>query len=152
MAARRHDGVEDTQFPSLSGSPRHDRFAAHPVPENRVLFKHQHSGAFLRHCLGESRASNPAIKILQDDDRLVERSFETMRRRSNQIANMLLKMGLAKGDRVLMMLGNQIELWEFTLAAIKIGVVLVPSAFQLTEQDIRDRITRGKITATITGW
>ena len=41
------------------------------------------------------------------------------------------------------MLGNQIELWETMLAAMKLGAVIIPATTLLAEADLRDRIDRG---------
>jgi len=43
------------------------------------------------------------------------------------------------------MLGNQVELWETTLAAMKLGAVVVPSSTLLGADDIRQRIRHGGI-------
>ena len=42
------------------------------------------------------------------------------------------------------MLGNQVELWETMLAAMKLGAVVIPATTLLAEADLRDRIERGK--------
>ena len=42
------------------------------------------------------------------------------------------------------MLGNQVELWETMLAAMKLGAVVIPATTLLAESDLRDRIDRGK--------
>ena len=41
------------------------------------------------------------------------------------------------------MLGNQVELWETMLAAMKLGAVVIPATTLLAESDLRDRIDRG---------
>ena len=52
--------------------------------------------------------------------------------------------GVARGDRIVLMLGNQVELWETMLAAIKLGAVVIPATTLLAESDLRDRIDRGQ--------
>ena len=42
------------------------------------------------------------------------------------------------------MLGNQVELWETMLAAMKLGAVVIPATTLLAPADLRDRIERGK--------
>ena len=51
--------------------------------------------------------------------------------------------GVGKGDRVLLMLGNQVELWEAMLAVIKLGAVVMPTTAALGPADLRDRVDRG---------
>ena len=43
------------------------------------------------------------------------------------------------------MLGNQVELWETMLAAMKLGAVVIPATTLLAESDLRDRIERGDV-------
>ena len=63
--------------------------------------------------------------------------------RSNQVANWLREQGVARGDRVIVMLGNQVELWETMLAAMKLGAVIIPATPLLGPADLVDRVERG---------
>ena len=47
--------------------------------------------------------------------------FAEMADRSDQVATWLARLGVGKGDRVILMLGNQVELWETMLAVAKLG-------------------------------
>src|SRR5258706_9119978 len=71
-------------------------------------------------------------------------SFEALSRRSNQMANFLRAQGLKRGDHLLLLLGNVIPLWETMLAAIKLGVVVIPATTLLTPDELRDRLDRGR--------
>jgi acetyl-CoA synthetase len=71
-------------------------------------------------------------------------SFDDLYRRSNRVANRLSERGVARGDRIVLMLANQVELWETMLAAIKLGAVVIPATTLLAESDIRDRVERGQ--------
>ena len=51
--------------------------------------------------------------------------------------------GCERGDRIVLMLGNQVELWEIVLAAIKLGAVIIPASTLLTPDDLADRVRRG---------
>ncbi len=44
---------------------------------------------------------------------------------------------------MIVMLTNQVELWETMLAGIKLGAVLIPCTVQLTPADLADRVERG---------
>src|SRR4030088_3003264 len=71
-------------------------------------------------------------------------SFQTLSRRSNQVANFLRALGLKRGDHLLLLLGNVVPLWETMLAAMKLGVVVIPATTLLTPDELRDRLDRGR--------
>jgi acetyl-CoA synthetase len=70
-------------------------------------------------------------------------SFAQLSARSNQVANWLRGHGVARHDRVIVMLGNQVELWETILAATKLGAVIIPATTLLGRDDLVDRVERG---------
>src|SRR5438270_8563894 len=84
-----------------------------------------------------------ALHIVEEDGRAARYSFGTMVRRSDQVAAWLRSRGVAKGDHVVLMLGNQLELWESMLAVIKLGAVIMPTSTALGPADLVDRIERG---------
>src|SRR4030095_2163994 len=65
-----------------------------------------------------------------------------MARRSSQVANHLRALGVRRGDRILLMLDNELALWEVMLAAIKLGAVVIPATALLTPGDLRGRLDR----------
>jgi acetyl-CoA synthetase len=71
-------------------------------------------------------------------------SFATLSARSNQVANFLRAQGLKRGDHLLLLLGNVVPLWETMLAAMKLGVVVIPATTLLTPDELRDRLDRGR--------
>ena len=71
-------------------------------------------------------------------------SFAELSRRSNQTANFLRDLGLKRGDHLLLLLGNVVPLWETMLAAMKLGVIVIPATTLLTSDELRDRLDRGK--------
>ncbi len=77
-------------------------------------------------------------------------SFAALRRRSNQVANLLRDHGVARGDRILVMLPNIAALWETMLAAFKLGAVVIPATPQLTPVDLEDRFQRGRAKHVVT--
>ena len=86
-----------------------------------------------------------ALWVVEEDGAGREVTFDEMAARSNQVANFLRGLGVRRGDRVLLMLGNEVALWEILLGAFKIGAVVVPCTMLLTEEDLRDRIKRGEV-------
>src|SRR5689334_23307119 len=58
----------------------------------------------------------PALVIVEQDGSSTERSFAELSYASDRLATWLADHGVGKGDPVLLMLGNQVELWESMLA------------------------------------
>lgn len=87
----------------------------------------------------------PALHIVEEDGTESVTSFAAMSTRSDQVANWLRAQGVAAGDRLLVMLGNQTELWETALAAMKLRAVVIPATPLLGPLDLRDRIERGQV-------
>jgi acetyl-CoA synthetase len=93
----------------------------------------------------------PALWIVDESGSEIRLSFAEMAARSNRTANHLRRLGVARGDRVLIMLGNIAPLWETMLAAIKLGAVIVPATPLLSRDDLRDRFRRGYIRHVVAG-
>ncbi len=92
----------------------------------------------------------PALWIVDTgSDRETRLSFAELSRRSNQVANFLRAQGLRRGDHLLLLLGNVVPLWETMLAAMKLGVVVIPATTLLTPDELRDRLDRGKARAVV---
>jgi acetyl-CoA synthetase len=77
-------------------------------------------------------------------------TFWDLMRLSNQIVNIMIKYGVNKGDRVLIMLPRVPEWWTFTLALIKRGAVYCPAPTMLTSHDLKYRINIADIKMVIT--
>jgi acetyl-CoA synthetase len=92
----------------------------------------------------ESR-DRPALWIVDaGSNKETKLSFAVLSRRSNQVANFLRAQGLKRGDHLLLLLGNVVPLWETMLAAMKLGVVVIPATTLLTPDELRDRLDRGR--------
>jgi acetyl-CoA synthetase len=122
-----HQAVECFQWPAM----RHFNWA---------------SDYFDRIAVGNGR---PALRVVDDAGLDQVLSFAELARRSNQVANFLALQGVGAGDRVLIMLGNVVALWETMLATIKLGAVMIPATTLLQKEDIRDRLDRGRVRAVI---
>ncbi|RKN72589.1 AMP-dependent synthetase [Streptomyces klenkii] len=85
-----------------------------------------------------------ALRIAEEDGSEAAYSFDDLRRRSNQVANWLREQGVRAGDRMIVMLGNQAELWETALAAMKLRAVVIPATPLLGTADLADRVERGR--------
>ena len=85
----------------------------------------------------------PALQIVRDPSGLESLRFDELAERSRRVARYLRDAGVARGDRVLVMLTNVAPLWETMLAAMRLGAVVIPATPQLTPDDVDDRIARG---------
>ena len=92
----------------------------------------------------------PALQIVEETGATAKLSYDELRKRSNQVGNFLLGLGAQRGDRILLMLGNEVPLWETMLAAIKIGAVVIPATTLLSGDDLQDRLLRGNARWVIT--
>jgi len=86
-----------------------------------------------------------SLRVVGDDGSDESVSYARMAARSSQVANWLRGLGVRRGDRVLLMLGNVVPLWEIMLAAIKLGAVIIPASTLLQPADLADRVSRGDV-------
>lgn len=86
-----------------------------------------------------------ALWIVEEDGRELKVSFDEMVTRSDQVATWLVQQGVAPGDHVMLMLGNQVELWESMLAIMKVGAVILPTSTMLGTHDLADRVLRAGV-------
>jgi len=93
----------------------------------------------------------PALIVVDDDGTHHQRTFDELARRSDQVAAWLASRGVRRADAVLLMLGNQVELWEAMLGIMKLGGVIAPTTTALGAGDLGDRIERAEIRHVIVG-
>ncbi|MGJ5831540.1 AMP-binding protein [Streptomyces ossamyceticus] len=86
-----------------------------------------------------------ALHIVEEDGTETRLTFAEMSERSSRVANWLRTQGVRADHRVLVMLGNQAELWETALAAMKLRAVVIPATPLLGPADLRDRVERGRV-------
>jgi acetyl-CoA synthetase len=97
------------------------------------------------------RGAARALWIVEQDGSEAYWTFAELAERSNRVANWLRAHGVGRGDRIILMLGNQVELWETLLAAMKLGAVVIPATTLLTAADLRDRLDRGGAKHVVVG-
>jgi acetyl-CoA synthetase len=100
--------------------------------------------------MAEGNQAN-ALWIVEEDGSEQRYSFQQLAARSNQVANHLRALGVRRGERILLMLGNDVALWETMLAAFKLGAVVIPATALLTCDDLADRIERGQVRHLVVG-
>jgi len=93
----------------------------------------------------------PALHVVDEDGTEHLCSFSSLSIRSSQVANFLRDQGIRRGDCVLLMLGNEVALWESMLALMKLGAVVSPATGLLTPEDVAERMERGRVRGVIAG-
>jgi acetyl-CoA synthetase len=93
----------------------------------------------------------PALWIVEESGAQRQLSFAEMAESSARVASWLRAQGVRRGDRILIMLGNEVALWQIMLAAIKLGAVIIPATTLLAADDLRDRVGRGQVRHVIAG-
>src|SRR6185436_10288139 len=94
--------------------------------------------------------ARPAL-IIVDDAGAVTTSlaFAELAERSRRVTRFLARLGVQRGDRVLLMLSNVAPLWETILGAARLGAVIIPATTQLTAADVADRLERGEVRCAV---
>lgn len=95
-------------------------------------------------------ADREALVIVEEDGTETRRTYAQLSRRSSQLATWLRSRGVRRGDRVILMLGNQVELWETMLACTKLGAPMIPTTVMLGPADLQDRVERGRAAWVVT--
>ncbi len=98
-----------------------------------------------------ARRDQPALWVVFEDGAETKLSFRELSDRSSQIANYYRALGIHRGDRVMVMLGNVGPLWITVLALIKLGAVIVPTAPLLGGNELAERIERGRVRHIVCG-
>jgi len=94
-------------------------------------------------------ADATALWIVEEDGSEQKVTFAELSARSSQLAGWLRAEGVARNEQVLLMLGNQLELWEAVLAVMKLGAVIIPASTLLGPIDLVDRVERGDVAHVI---
>jgi acetyl-CoA synthetase len=99
--------------------------------------------------LATSQPTVTALWMIEPDGSEQRITYAEMSDRSRRLAGWLAGHGIGQGDRVLLVLGNCVPLWELTLACIRLGAVIIPATTLLSTDDLRDRVQRGEARAVV---
>ena len=97
--------------------------------------------------------SNPDRKALiwkDDQGATKEITYGDLLKNINKIGNAFIESGLEQGDKILVMIPRILEAYEVYLAALKTGIVIIPSSEMLTTNDLQYRITHGEVSGVVT--
>lgn len=78
-------------------------------------------------------------------------SYEALHERTNRLANALLRLDLAKGDRLAVLIDNSHYAYEVIMGAAKAGIVLVPLNYMLKGRELSSIIRHAEAKALIIG-
>ncbi len=76
-------------------------------------------------------------------------TFSEISRYSSRMANVLKNAGIARGDRVMLVLKRHYEYWFAAIALHKLGAVMIPATHMLTTGDFVYRLKASKVKAVI---
>jgi len=91
------------------------------------------------------RAARPALEFGH-----VSLTFGDLEARSNQLSHALRARGLKRGDRLAFFLQNRVEVIDLWLAAVKVGLVLVPVNVLYRERELKHILADSEPTAVVT--
>lgn len=88
--------------------------------------------------------------VWQDDQgKRREVTYSTLLENVNKIGNAFLSSGLKRGDKILIMVPRLIEAYEVYLAALKTGIIIVPTSEMLKTHDLQYRISHGEVSGIV---
>ena len=90
------------------------------------------------------------LSLSEDGEQAEYMSFFELSRLSDRFANVLVDLGLKKGDRVLIILHSIPQWYVAMIAMFKLGVVPMPGTVLLTAKDIKYRVNRAEAVMVIT--
>ena len=98
----------------------------------------------------EDRTKLALISVDPSGEKSEQHTFWDLRAMSNRFANLLLSLGVGKGERVFVMLPRIPQWYTAVLGMIKLGVVPMPATTLCTPRDIEYRIKQAEAIAVIT--
>jgi len=98
----------------------------------------------------EDRTKLALVSIHADGEKASYHTFYDLKVLSDRFANVLLDLGIKKGDRVLVMLESIPQWYVVMIAMFKLGVIPMPGTVLLTSKDIKYRINRAEANMVIT--
>src|SRR3954453_9444534 len=100
----------------------------------------------------EKYAKEPERKaVIWEDEHGNRReiTYEKLIKNANKIGNIFLEKGLKKGDKLLVMMPRLIETYEVYIAALKTGIIIIPSSEMFRTKDLQYRITHGEVNGVV---
>ncbi|AGZ25421.1 MULTISPECIES: acyl-CoA synthetase MbcS [Staphylococcus] len=96
-----------------------------------------------------SDATKKAIIYRDSEHDHIEVTYQDLIKNANKVGNVFKKHGLKYGDKVLIMMPRAIATYELYIAALKLGIAIIPSSEMLRTKDLQYRVSHGEIDAVI---
>jgi len=90
-----------------------------------------------------------ALKWENEDGETKEITYHSLMKQVNRIGNVLKSNGLKKSDVVLIIVPRIVEAYQVYLAALKLGLTVLPSSEMLRAKDLKYRINHGEVKGVI---
>ncbi|MEI3613938.1 acyl-CoA synthetase MbcS [Pseudogracilibacillus sp. SO30301A] len=90
-----------------------------------------------------------ALKYIDEGGISKEITYDQLMKNVNKIGNVFLEKGLKKGDKLLIMVPRIVEAYEVYLAALKTGIIIIPSSEMLTTEDLQYRVSHGEVDGVV---
>nr|WP_263325417.1 acyl--CoA ligase [Neobacillus sp. Marseille-Q6967] len=90
-----------------------------------------------------------ALKWEDESGETNQVTYKELLQKVNKAGNVFTQNGLKQGDVVLVIIPRLIEAYIVYLAALKAGLVVIPSSEMLREKDLQYRITHGDVKAVV---
>ena len=84
----------------------------------------------------ETEPEKLALVHKSTDGVITRFSFADLKKLSDKAANMLAKLGITKGDSVMLLLKRRYEFWISIIALHKLGAVAIPTSHMVSVKDI----------------
>ena len=97
--------------------------------------------------LAEKSPNKRALVWVDDDLTRRDFTYKELQDEVNRTANYFASLGIAKGDRVMLVLKRHYQFWFSILALHKLGAVAIPATNQLVEKDFVYRFDAAGVTA-----
>src|SRR6056297_3440742 len=97
-----------------------------------------------------NKSKNTAIISNEKLDGRKNITFKKLNNKSNQVANLLRNIGAKKGDRVLVFMEKNLQLYYITLGVIKTGAIYCPVFSSFGTKSLDQRVLDCKPTIIIT--
>ncbi|MEH6943177.1 acyl-CoA synthetase MbcS [Bacillus sp. JJ722] len=96
-----------------------------------------------------NHSNKVAIKWENEAGETKDITYGELMKASNKIGNVFIGMGLKKGDAILIIVPRLIMAYQVYIAALKAGLVIIPSSEMLKATDLQYRIIHGNVKAVV---